>query len=61
MSILEKNTINKGRVDQSTATQLEFKASDNNEVYELKEIYDNAIFVKKSDAGHLLGLYYLIL
>ena len=59
VSLLEQDTTTKGRVDESTATQLEFKAGDDEE-YKVEEIRDSAVFAKESDAGHLPGLYYLV-
>ena len=40
--------------------QLEFNVG-NNEKYKVEEIRDNAVNVKKSKAGNLPGLYYLVL
>ena len=41
-------------------TQLEFEAGDDTK-YKVEAIWDSAIYAKKLEAGHLPGLYYLIL
>lgn len=38
----------------------EFKAGNNKKKYKVERIWDNAIYIKKLAAGHLLGFYYLI-
>ena len=40
--------------------QLEFKTGDNNEEYKVEVIYNNKVYEKESEAGHLSGLYYLL-
>ena len=40
--------------------QLKFKASGNNEKYEVEGICDSAVYTKKSETGYLPGLYYLV-
>ena len=57
VSLLEQYTTRKGRVDETT--QLEFEAGDDEE-YELEGIRDSAVYAMESEAGHLLGLYYLV-
>ena len=59
MSLLEQNITRKKRVDENAATQLEFEAGDDEE-YKVKKIWNSAIYVLESKAGHLPGLYYLI-
>ena len=59
MLLLKQNTIKKKQVDESTATQLQFEAG-NNEENEVEGICDSIVFAKESEAGHLLGLYYLV-
>ena len=44
MSLLEQDTTKKGRVDEKTAEQLEFKAGSNNEEYEVEGICDSAVY-----------------
>ena len=58
MSLLEQDTTKKEQVDKMT--QLELEAGDNEE-YELKEIRDNTVYAIELEAGHLLGLYYLVI
>ena len=60
MSLLEQNNTKKGRIDEKTVEQLEFKAGGNNEEYKLESICNSAVYARKLKAGHLLGLYYLI-
>ena len=60
MSLLEQDTTRKGRVDEKTTEQLEFEAGGNNEEYEVEGIRDSAVYIRKSKAGHLPGLYYLL-
>lgn len=41
--------------------QLKFKDNGGNEEeYKVEIIYNSAVYVKKSESGHLLGLYYLV-
>ena len=58
MSLLEQNITKKERVEDNV-TQLELEAGDNSE-YKVEAIWDSAVYTRKSKAGHLLGLYYLI-
>ena len=60
MSLLEQDTIKKGRVDERTAEQLEFEAVDNNKEYELEGICDSTVYARESEVGHLPGFYYLV-
>ena len=60
VSLLDQDTTRKGRVDEKTVEQLEFKAGGNNEEYEVEGICDSAVYARESEAGHLLGLYYLV-
>ena len=60
MSMLEQNTTKKGRVDEKTVEQLEFEAGSDNKKYELEGIYNSMVYARESEAGHLLGLYYLV-
>lgn len=59
MSLLEYDIIRKERVDKTT-TQLKFEAGDNGKEYEVKEIWDCAVYTKKLKS-HLSSLYYLVL
>ena len=59
MSLLEQDTTRKGRVEDNV-TQLEFEAGDNAK-YKVEAIWDSAVYARESEAGHLPGLYYLIL
>ena len=56
MSLLEQDTTRKGRVDKNVT---EFKAG-NDEEYEVKGIRDSAVYAKKSVAGQIPNLYYMI-
>ena len=60
MSLLEQDTTRKGRVDERTVEQLEFEVGGDNEEYEVEGICNSAIYTRESEAGHLLGLYYLV-
>ena len=60
MSLLEQDITRNGQVDEKTVEKLEFKAGGNNKEYEVEDIYDSAVYTRESEAGHLLGLYYLI-
>ena len=55
MSLLDLNTIKKGRVDKEVR-QMEFDAG-NNEEYKVEAIQDIAVHANKSKSGHLPGLY----
>ena len=54
--MLEQDTIRKGRVDKN-ATELD--AGNEGSEYEMKAIYNSAVYARKS-AGYLPGLYYLV-
>ena len=58
--LLEQNTTKKEQVDKNTAEQLECKAGGNKKKYKVEGIYDNAIYARKSETGHVLGFYYLV-
>ena len=60
MFLLEQDTTRKGRVDKKIVEQLEFEAGGNNKEYEVEGIHDSAVYTRKSEAGQLPGLYYLI-
>ena len=60
MSLLEQNTTKKGRVDKKTAEQLEFETGGNNKEYKMEGICNSVVYAKELEAGHLLGLYYLV-
>ena len=58
MSLLEQDTIRKGRVDEN-ATELD--AGDNvSGKYKVEAIRDSAVYARESESGHLPGLYYLV-
>ena len=40
--------------------QLKFEADGNNKEYKMEDIYDNAVYARESETGHLFGLYYLV-
>ena len=58
MSLLEQDTIRKGRVDEKTS-QLVFK-DDKGEEYKVEAIRDSVVYARESGSGHFPGLYYLI-
>ena len=58
MSLLEQDTIRKGRVDENNATELD--AGNDSGKYEVEAIRDNAVYARESESGHLLGLYYRV-
>ena len=58
MSLLEQNITRKRQIDKKKAKQLEFEAGGNNKEYKIESICDSAVYTKKSETGHLLGLYY---
>ena len=60
MSLLEKDITKKGRVDEKTPEQLEFEGGGDNKEYEVEGIRDSTVYARKSEAGHLPGLYYLV-
>ena len=59
MSLLEQDTTRKGRVDEN-ATELDAGNNDSGE-YKVEAIWDSAVYARKSESGHLPGLYYLVL
>ena len=56
VSLLEQDTIKKERVKKI----LELDAGNNSKEYEVEAIRDSAVYANKSESGHLLGLYYLV-
>ena len=60
LSLLEQDPTRKGPVDENVANQVKFKAN-NNEKYKVEGIQDSVVYEKKSENGHLLGFYYLVL
>ena len=56
VSLLEKDTTKKRRVDKTT--QLDFKVG-NDEEYEVEGIWDSVVYARESE-GYLPGLYYLV-
>ena len=55
MSLLERDTTRKGRVDEKA---MELDAGDN-EKYKVEAICNSAVYAKES-TGHLPGLHYLV-
>ena len=51
---------NQKRVDRQKTWQLEFEDNVKGKEYKVKAICNNTVYVKKSESGQLLGLYYLI-
>ena len=60
MSLLKQDIITSGRVDETTTEQLKFETGGNNEEYKVESICDSAVYARESEAGYLLGLYYLV-
>ena len=58
MSLLEQDTTRKRQVEDNVM-QLEFEVGDDPE-YKVKAIRNSAVYARKLEAEHLLGLYYLI-
>ena len=58
MSLLEQDTIRKGRVHEENAEELD--AGDDSGEYEVEAIRDSAVYARESESGHLPGLYYLV-
>lgn len=54
--LLEHDTLKKGWVDKMFQPKLDRGDSKG---YEFEAIFDNKVYAKKSDNGHLIGLYYL--
>ena len=59
MSLLELDTIRKGRLDENNAAELDAGDNDSGE-YKVEAIWDSAVYAKESESGHLLVLYYLV-
>ena len=60
VSLLEQDITKKGRVDEEVR-QIEFDASDNkSREYKVEAIWDSVVYARKSESGHLSGLYYLV-
>ena len=57
MSLLEQDTTKKWRMDEKIVEQLEFEAGGNNKEYKVEGIGNSAVYVRESEAGHLLGLF----
>ena len=58
VSLLEQDTTRKRRVSEKV---LELDAGDkDSEEYKVEAIWDSAVYVNKSESGHLPGLYYLV-
>ena len=60
VSLLEQDSIRKGRVNEKTAEQLEFTAGGDNEENEVEDTRDGAVYARESEAGYLPGFYYLV-
>ena len=60
MSLLEQDTIKKGRIDKNATKLAELDAGKDSGKYKIEVIYNNAVYARKSESSHLLGLYYLV-
>ena len=58
VSLLEKDSIKKRRVDDENAVELD--ASNNSGEYEVEPIRDSTVYAKKLESGHLPSFYYLV-
>ena len=56
MSLLEKDTTKKERVDENV-TKLEFNAG-NSKKYKVEAIWDSMVYAIESKSDHLLSLHY---
>lgn len=56
MSLLEQNTLKKGRIDEMSQPELERSSR---KEYEINAIYDSKVYANESE-GYLPGLYYLV-
>ena len=59
MLLLEQDTTKKERIDEELR-QMEFDTGKHRRKYKVGAIWDNAVYAKESEPGHLLGLYYLV-
>ena len=57
MSLLEKNTIRKERVDKNIT---ELDVGNNSSEYKVKPICNSAVYIKELESSHLPRLYYLV-
>ena len=55
--MLEQKTTKKGQIDEN-ATGLD--VGNDSEEYKVEAIQDSAVYTRKSESGHLSGLYYLV-
>ena len=60
MSLLEQDTTRKGRVDDDENNTPKLDVGDKSGKYKVKAIRDSAVYTRKSESGHLAGLYYLV-
>lgn len=58
--LLEYDITKKERIDETTS-QLEFEVNDKGKEYKVKQIWDNAVYAKKSVGDYLPRFYYLVL
>ena len=59
VSLLKQNTTRKRWVDKNNVTKLDTGDNKSRE-YEVKAIWDSALFYAKESEGYLLGLYHLV-
>ena len=57
ISLLEQDTTRKGRGDENA---MELDVGKDSGEYKVKAIRDSAVYARKSESGHLPGLYYLV-
>ena len=58
VSLLKQDITRKERIDVNNVAELD--TGDNSGKYKIEAIWDNTIYVKESESGHLPGLYYLV-
>ena len=58
MLLLKQDTTKKKRVHEENKEELD--ASDNSREYKVEAIWDNTVYAKELESGHLPGLYYLV-
>ena len=59
MSLLEQNITRKRQVDENNVAKLD-AGNNKSGGYKMEVIYNSTVYTKKSESGHLSGLYYLV-
>ena len=58
VSLLEQDTTKKEWVHKKNVEELD--VGDDSGEYEVEAIWDNAVYARELESGHLLGFYYLV-